>query len=64
MLLLGAKAVWIGRPYAIVAIGGGRAGVALYTETLRAQLEQAMIMTGVSDVAEAWRLKSEVVFGA
>ena len=53
MLALGAKAVWIGRPFAIAAIGGGRAGVALYAESIRAQLEQAMIMTGCPDAASA-----------
>jgi isopentenyl diphosphate isomerase/L-lactate dehydrogenase-like FMN-dependent dehydrogenase len=52
-LALGAEAVMIGRPFAIAAIGGGREGVALYAETLRAQLEQAMVMTGCPDVAEA-----------
>jgi isopentenyl diphosphate isomerase/L-lactate dehydrogenase-like FMN-dependent dehydrogenase len=53
MLALGANGVMIGRPYAVAAIGGGRQGVALYTETLRSQLEQAMIMTGCQDVTEA-----------
>lgn len=55
MLALGADAVMIGRPYSIAAIGGGREGVALYTETLRSQLEQAMIMTGCPSVKEAGR---------
>jgi hypothetical protein len=63
MLLLGAKAVWVGRPYAIAAIGGGREGVALYTGALRAQLEQAMIMTGLPDVAEARRMRGEIIYG-
>ena len=62
MLVLGAKAVWIGRPYSIAAIGGGREGVALYTETLRAQLEQAMIMTGCPDVALAASLRKEIFY--
>jgi isopentenyl diphosphate isomerase/L-lactate dehydrogenase-like FMN-dependent dehydrogenase len=52
-LALGADGVMIGRPFAIAAVGGGREGVALYAETLRAQLEQAMIMTGCPDVREA-----------
>ncbi|MDR1656981.1 MAG: alpha-hydroxy-acid oxidizing protein [Deltaproteobacteria bacterium] len=64
MLALGAEAVMIGRPYSIVAVGGGRQGVALYTETLRAQLEQAMIMTGCPDVKEAFALKEELIFSA
>jgi isopentenyl diphosphate isomerase/L-lactate dehydrogenase-like FMN-dependent dehydrogenase len=53
MLALGADAVMIGRPFAIAAIGGGREGVALYAETLKSQLEQAMIMTGCADVKDA-----------
>jgi isopentenyl diphosphate isomerase/L-lactate dehydrogenase-like FMN-dependent dehydrogenase len=62
MLILGAKAVWIGRPFSIAAIGGGREGVALYAETLRAQLEQAMIMTGCPDVKEAASLRGEIIY--
>ena len=62
MLALGAKAAWIGRPYAIAAIGGGREGVALYTETLRAQLEQAMIMTGCPGVADAARKDEPLIY--
>ncbi|MDR1395471.1 MAG: alpha-hydroxy-acid oxidizing protein [Deltaproteobacteria bacterium] len=53
MLALGADAVMIGRPFAIAAIGGGAEGVALYAETLRDQLEQAMIMTGCPETAAA-----------
>ncbi|MDR2367101.1 MAG: alpha-hydroxy-acid oxidizing protein [Deltaproteobacteria bacterium] len=49
-LALGADGVMIGRPFAVAAIGGGREGVALYAETLRAGLEQAMVMTGCADV--------------
>ncbi|MDR2443435.1 MAG: alpha-hydroxy-acid oxidizing protein [Deltaproteobacteria bacterium] len=62
MLTLGADAVMIGRPYSIVAIGGGREGVTLYTETLRAQLEQAMIMTGCPDVKEAYAMREEIIY--
>jgi isopentenyl diphosphate isomerase/L-lactate dehydrogenase-like FMN-dependent dehydrogenase len=54
-LALGADAVMIGRPFAVAAIGGGREGVAFYAETLRSQLEQAMIMTGCPDAAQASR---------
>jgi isopentenyl diphosphate isomerase/L-lactate dehydrogenase-like FMN-dependent dehydrogenase len=61
VLARGAQAAMIGRPYGIAAIGGGREGVALYTETLRAQLEQAMIMTGCPDVAEAHRLRDRII---
>lgn len=53
MLALGAECVMIGRPYAVAAIGGGQAGVKLYTEHYAAQLEQAMIMTGCPDVKQA-----------
>jgi isopentenyl diphosphate isomerase/L-lactate dehydrogenase-like FMN-dependent dehydrogenase len=53
MLALGADAVMIGRPYAIAAIGGGRQGVAMYTDSLSQQLIQAMVMTGCQNVSEA-----------
>jgi isopentenyl diphosphate isomerase/L-lactate dehydrogenase-like FMN-dependent dehydrogenase len=53
MLALGADAVLIGRPYSIAAIGGGAEGVALCTGMYREQLEQAMVMTGCPDVAQA-----------
>ncbi len=53
MLALGADCVMVGRPYAVAAIGGGAEGVKLYTELYREQLEQAMIMTGCQDVAQA-----------
>jgi isopentenyl diphosphate isomerase/L-lactate dehydrogenase-like FMN-dependent dehydrogenase len=55
MLALGADCVMIGRPYSIAAIGGGREGVTFYTNTLKSQLEQVMIMTGCPDVKEASR---------
>ena len=53
MLALGADCVMIGRPYAVAAIGGGAEGVGVYTTLYRDQLEQAMIMTGCLDVAQA-----------
>ena len=55
MLALGAECVMIGRPYAVAAVGGAKAGVKLYTEHYAAQLEQAMIMTGCPDVRSAGR---------
>jgi isopentenyl diphosphate isomerase/L-lactate dehydrogenase-like FMN-dependent dehydrogenase len=55
MLALGADGVMIGRPYSVAAIGGGREGVALFTETLHSQLVQAMIMTGCANVKDAGR---------
>jgi isopentenyl diphosphate isomerase/L-lactate dehydrogenase-like FMN-dependent dehydrogenase len=60
MLALGADGVMIGRPYAVAAIGGGREGVALYTDNLRFQLEQAMIMTGSPSVKE---IEPSVIYG-
>lgn len=53
MLALGADCVMIGRPYGLAAIGGGKEGVMLYTQEYHDQLEQAMIMTGCSDVSQA-----------
>ena len=51
MLALGADAVMIGRPFSIAAVGGLAEGVASYVDTLKAQLVQAMILTGSADVA-------------
>ncbi len=53
MLALGADCVMIGRPYSIAAIGGGREGVELLTQTYVGQLAQAMIMTGCQNVRQA-----------
>lgn len=53
MLALGANCVMIGRPYAMAAIGGGRAGVEHYTCLYRDQLEQAMIVTGCAETNQA-----------
>ena len=53
MLALGADCAMIGRPYAVAAIGGAAEGVRVYTRMCREQLEQAMIMTGCPDVAQA-----------
>ncbi len=51
MLALGAKAVLIGRPFSIAAIGGGRAGVAAFAAEIKANLASAMALTGCRDVA-------------
>ncbi|MDR1487155.1 MAG: alpha-hydroxy-acid oxidizing protein [Deltaproteobacteria bacterium] len=61
MLALGADAVMIGRPYIIAAVGGGRQGVVLYTETLKAQLVQAMVMTGCRSIDE---ISSKALFAS
>ncbi|MCC5911908.1 MAG: alpha-hydroxy-acid oxidizing protein [Clostridiaceae bacterium] len=45
-IALGADAVLIGRPYAVMAYGGGAEAVQLYTEKLGNELKETMIMTG------------------
>ncbi len=50
MLALGADAVMIGRPYSVAAVGGLKEGVVSYTEILRNQLTQAMVLTGTPSV--------------
>ena len=51
-LALGADAVLIGRPYAIMAFGGGAEGVSILTEKLKAELTETMIMTGCSNLSD------------
>lgn len=51
-LALGADAVLIGRPYAIMAFGGGPQGVSLLTEKLKAELKEVMIMTGCTKLSD------------
>jgi 4-hydroxymandelate oxidase len=48
MLALGADAVMIGRPFSVAAIGGLRAGVETYIDTIRSELKQTMVLTGTS----------------
>lgn len=57
MLALGANAVLIGRPYSIAAFGGGSEGVFLYTEKIRTELMDAMLMTGCESVHDIDRSK-------
>ncbi len=45
-LALGADAVLIGRPYAVSVYGGGREGARLYTEKIKSELHDTMLMTG------------------
>lgn len=52
MLALGADAVCIGRPISIAAIGGGADGVHQYLTQVRAQLQQAMLLTGCQTVRD------------
>lgn len=49
-LALGADAVMIGRPFSVAAVGGLQNGVELYIDKIRMELEQAMVLTGVSSV--------------
>lgn len=57
-LALGAKAVCIGRPIAIAAVGMGAEGVTFYLNQLKKDLEKAMILTGCGDIPS---ITSEVV---
>ncbi len=51
-LALGAEFVLIGRPVAIAAVGMGAPGVSFYLNTLKKELEQAMILTGCARVTD------------
>jgi len=51
-LALGAKAVLIGRPLAIAAVGMGANGVSYYLNNLKKDMQKAMILTGCRDVTE------------
>lgn len=50
MLALGADAVMIGRPVSVAAVGGLQEGVEKYFATIKAQLLQAMVLTGSATV--------------
>jgi 4-hydroxymandelate oxidase len=50
-LALGADAVLLGRPVLWALAAGGRAGVEHMLGLLRAELEQAMLLCGVSSLA-------------
>jgi len=52
MLALGAEAVLVGRPMAIVAVGGGKEGVALLLNQYADQLRTAMIYAGCQSLTE------------
>ena len=54
-LALGADAVLVGRHLIRAAFGGGREGVALFMNTMRDELESAMVLTGVSNVQKITR---------
>jgi L-lactate dehydrogenase (cytochrome) len=54
-LALGAKACFVGRPWAWALGAGGQAGVARMLDILRAELAVAMILTGCTNVRNAGR---------
>jgi isopentenyl diphosphate isomerase/L-lactate dehydrogenase-like FMN-dependent dehydrogenase len=55
LLALGADAVMIGRPFSVAAVGGLQEGVERYIDKIRTELEQAMVLTGVSEVCRVSR---------
>ena len=60
LVALGADAVMIGRPFCVAAMGGLQKGVELYIDKIRTELEQAMVLTGVSTIGDASRA---ILFG-
>ncbi len=54
-LALGAKAVFMGRPYLYALAAGGEAGVARCLELLSAEIENAMALLGVRSTDEITR---------
>ena len=52
LLALGADAVMIGRPFSVAAVGGLQQGVEQYIDQIKMELEQAMVLTGVSTVCD------------
>jgi len=54
-LSLGAKACFLGRPWAYAVAAGGEAGVARMLQTLKAELAVAMVLTGCRSLREANR---------
>jgi L-lactate dehydrogenase (cytochrome) len=54
-LALGARACFVGRPWAFALGAAGEAGVSRVLEILRAELAVAMILTGCANVADAGR---------
>jgi isopentenyl diphosphate isomerase/L-lactate dehydrogenase-like FMN-dependent dehydrogenase len=51
-LALGADAVLIARPYVVATYGGGKEGIAAYTEKLGAELADTMAMCGAGSLEE------------
>lgn len=52
VLALGADGVLIGRPYALAAYGGGAEGIKLFTDKIKNELVEAMIMTGCNSIED------------
>ncbi len=48
LLALGADAVMIGRPFSVAAVGGLQEGVEAYIDKIKAELVQAMVLTGTA----------------
>jgi isopentenyl diphosphate isomerase/L-lactate dehydrogenase-like FMN-dependent dehydrogenase len=51
-LALGASAVLIGRPFVTMVYGGGAEAVKVYCDKLKAELSDAMEMTGCATLAD------------
>lgn len=51
-LALGANGVLIGRPFSYAVYGGGAEGAKLYLEKVRAELAEAMLMTGAATLSD------------
>lgn len=56
-IALGAQGVLIGRPFAYAIYGGAEEGVGLYLSKLKAELSEAMLMTGAATIGEITRDK-------
>ena len=56
-LALGADGVLIGRPFAYWVYGGGAEGARLYLEKVKAELADAMLMTGAATLSDIDRSK-------
>lgn len=54
-LALGAQGVLIARPFTYAVYGGGAEGARLYLEKVKAELAEAMLMTGAATVADIGR---------
>jgi len=60
-LALGADAVLIGRPFTYAVYGGGEEGVSLYVQKVKAELAEAMLMTGATTLARIDRSRVDIV---